>query len=96
MIGTGFIGNQLHAPLLTLFLDGGDFSHNLMTEAILMAISDQGRYYNVSYQGTYFRIPVENVKFMVESGWVNYYNYQPVPGWSEYTVNYSTYLQPIT
>lgn len=95
MIASEFIINPLRPPIVTLFLDGGDFSNNLMTQAVIMGTSDQGRYYNVSYQGTYFRVPVEDVKFMVETSWVNFNNYEPVAGWTEYTVNYSTYLQPI-
>ncbi len=95
MIGTGFITNQTHAPLVVLFLDGGDFSNNTMTEAVITATSDEGRYYSVTYQGSYFRIPLENVKFIIDLGWMASYNYEPVAGWTEYTVDYSAYLQPI-
>ena len=95
MIGTGFITNQMITPVVVLFLNGGDFSNNLMTDAMILGTSDEGRYYNVNYKGCYFRIPLENVKFIVELGWMATNNYQPVPGWTEYTVNYSTYLQPI-
>jgi len=95
MIGTGFISNQMLTPFVVLFLDGGDFSNNLMTGAMVLGTSDEGRYYNVNYQGCYFRIPLENVKFMVEQGWMIANNKQPVVGWTEYTVDYSAYLQNV-
>ena len=95
MIGSEFITNQVKPFLLVLFLDGGDFSHNLMTDALIVGTSDTGRYYNVLYKGTFFRIPVENIKFIVDSAWVLQNSKEPVAGWTEYTVNYSTYLQNI-
>jgi len=95
MIGTGFISNDLLTSLSIVFLDGGDFSQNLMTDAIIKGTSDEGRYYNVFYSGCYFRIPIENVKFIIERSWMIHNNYQPVAGWTEYVVNYSAYLQPV-
>lgn len=95
MIGTGFISNQITTPISVVFLDGGDFSNNKMSEAYVMGTSDEGRYYTIAYKGAYFRVPIENVKFIIEIGWMVANKYEPTGTWTEYTVDYSAYLQPI-
>lgn len=95
MIGTGFINNSLHSsPYTLLFLNGGEFTNNLMSNCSVKGTSDEGRYYNVAYNGCYFRIPVENVKFMIDMTYMYNQNLTPVAGWTEYVVDYSAYLQP--
>lgn len=76
-----------------LFLDGGAYSKNLMTGAGINALSDNGQYALVYYQGSIFEIDLINeLQFVVSNGFVAKEGLTPVAGWTELGHDYSAYL----
>lgn len=92
MIGTGFIQNDWKPYSMVLFLNGATYSRTLMTDARINGTSDDGRYYNVLYKGTFVRVPIEEVEFAVDYGYMVSKGLSPVAGWTEQVVDYSAYL----
>jgi hypothetical protein len=84
---------------LSLFLDGGDFSKDLMSAATCNG-ADPANASNilVSYQSIMFSIPITNIKFQMSQLNYNSLDLTPVADYTEYrtraafTALYSGYL----
>ena len=83
----------------SLFLDGGDFSKNLMTSAICTG-ADPANASNilVRYQSIMFSIPVTNIKFQMEQAYYTSLGLIPMNNYTEYSITgafialYNSYL----
>ena len=95
MIWSGTYSNSAPSAIVDsiLFLDGGAYTKNIMTGAGINALSDDGRYALVYYQGSIYEIDLINeLQFVVNRGWTSKEGLNPLPIWTELGYDYSAYL----
>ena len=82
---------EVQAPCI-IFLDGGSYTKNIMTEAYIRASSMDGTCYKVLYQGGYYDVEVSSIQLIIDLSWMYHNTLSPTGDWTELGHDYSGYL----
>ena len=91
-MATTFIVNQFLCTTSAIFLDGGSYTKNVMRNASIVATDDTGENYKISYEGSYYTVPVDNVQFTILESWLTQTGRTVKDEWTSLAINYDTYL----
>ena len=75
-----------------VFLDGGSYTKNIMSGALITASSMDGTCYKIFYQGAYLDVEVSTIQLIVDSDWIRQLGLTPTGDWTELGYDYSGYL----
>lgn len=75
-----------------IFLNGGSYTNNIMTEAYIISASNDGTCYKVLYSGGYYDVEVSSIQLIIDLNWMYNNNFTPTGDWTELGYDYSGYL----
>jgi hypothetical protein len=88
---------KMIAPLASciIFLNGGPYSRNIMTNAVITSSSIDGSCYKVFYSGSYYDVEVAYIQLIIDKDWMKQEGLSPTGDWTELGYDYNSYLQPV-